>query len=45
LPYHDMGTKKYEQMGMDYRLKGVAPLTDERLQNARTIFKKAGLRL
>lgn len=45
LPYHDMGTKKYEQMGMDYQLKGVAPLTDERLQNARTIFKKAGLRL
>lgn len=45
LPYHDMGTRKYEQMGLEYSLKGVAPLSDERVQNTRKIFEKAGLRL
>ena len=45
LPYHDMGTRKYEQMGLEYSLKGVAPLSDERLQNAMRIFEKAGLKL
>lgn len=43
LPYHDMGTRKYEQLGMDYPLKGTAPLSAERLKNARAIFEKAGL--
>ena len=45
LPYHDMGTRKYEQMGLEYSLKGVAPLSDERLQNAMRIFETAGLKL
>ncbi len=45
LPYHDMGTRKYEQMGLEYSLKGVAPLSDERLQNAMKIFERAGLKL
>ena len=45
LPYHDMGTRKYEQMGLKYSLKGVAPLSDERLQNAMKIFETAGLKL
>ncbi len=45
LPYHDMGTRKYEQMGLEYSLKGVAPLSDERLQNAMKIFETAGLKL
>ncbi len=45
LPYHDMGTRKYEQMGLEYSLKGVAPLSDERIQNARKIFETAGLKL
>ena len=26
LPYHTLGTYKYEKLGMDYRLKGVPPL-------------------
>lgn len=45
LPYHDMGTRKYEQMGLEHSLKGVAPLSDERLQNAMKIFETAGLKL
>lgn len=45
LPYHDMGTHKYEQLGMEYRLKHTLPLSKERLENARNIFRDAGLRL
>lgn len=45
LPYHDMGTRKYEQLGMEYRLKNTLPLSKERLENARTIFREAGLRV
>ena len=26
LPYHDMGTVKYENLGMEYKLKGVKPM-------------------
>ena len=45
LAYHDMGTRKYEQMGMEYPLEGVAPLSDDRMENARSIFKRAGLKI
>lgn len=43
LPYHNMGARKYEQLGMEYRLENVAPLSKERLETARGIFAKAGL--
>ena len=43
LPYHKMGTHKYEQMGMDYKLKGIEALSEERVQNAKEIFENAGL--
>ena len=26
LPYHTLGEKKYESLGMEYRLKGVPPM-------------------
>src|SRR5690554_5966273 len=45
LAYHDMGTRKYEHMGMEYPLEGVAPLSDDRMENARSIFKRAGLKI
>lgn len=45
LPYHDMGNRKYEQMGLDYPLKGTAPLSDKRAMDARAIFEEAGLKL
>ena len=40
LPYHTMGTYKYEQLGLDYPLKGVEPLSKERLDNAKAIFSR-----
>jgi len=43
LPYHTMGIYKYEAQGLDYKLKGVEPLSAERLANAKTIFRKHGI--
>jgi pyruvate formate lyase activating enzyme len=45
LPYHKMGVNKYEQMGMDYRPGDLPALSEERLLNAKDIFKKAGLKV
>ncbi len=39
LPYHVMGTYKYEELGIAYPLKDVPPLSAERLNVARSIFK------
>lgn len=38
LPYHTMGRAKYEALGIDYPLEGIAPLSTERADNARRIF-------
>ena len=38
LPYHTMGTVKYEKLGYEYPLKGVEAPTKERVQNAREIL-------
>lgn len=45
LPYHTMGSYKYEAEGMDYPLKGIRPLSEERLEQAREIFRKKGIPL
>lgn len=42
LPYHVMGIHKYEQLGMEYKLKGVEALSSERFEIAKEIFKKSG---
>ncbi len=38
LPYHTMGTVKYEKLGLEYPLKGVEPPSKERLQGAKRIL-------
>ena len=40
LPYHDMGITKYEQLGLDYPLKGIQPATKEMALAARKIVMK-----
>lgn len=38
LPYHDMAIPKYENLGIEYPLKGVPPLTHDEALNARNII-------
>lgn len=38
LPYHTLGTFKYEKLGIEYSLAGVAPPSAERIDNARRIL-------
>ena len=38
LPYHDMAVPKYENLGIDYPLKGVPPLTHDEALKARNII-------
>ena len=38
LPYHNMAIPKYEQLGIDYPLKGISPLTKEEAIKARNII-------
>lgn len=38
LPYHDMALPKYENMGIDYPLKTLSPLTKEEGINARNLI-------
>lgn len=38
LPYHDMAIPKYENLGIEYPLKGIPPLTKEQAINARNII-------
>lgn len=40
LPYHTMGVVKYENLEMDYPLKGVRPLEKEEAVQAREVIKK-----
>ena len=41
LPYHDMAVPKYENLGIDYPLKDVPPLTHEQALEARNIIVSA----
>lgn len=41
LPYHTMGIVKYENLGIDYPLKGVPPLEKKQAIEARNIILKA----
>ncbi|MBE9488512.1 MAG: pyruvate formate lyase-activating protein [Bacteroidetes bacterium] len=45
LPYHTMGEFKYKELNLNYPLKGIEPLSYERLENAKKIFKEEGLNL
>lgn len=38
LPYHTLGTFKWEELGIDYPLKDVNPPTKERIENANKIL-------
>lgn len=39
LPYHTMGRYKYEELGIEYPLKDISDLSDERKDNAIKVFQ------
>ncbi len=39
LPYHTLGTYKYEKMSIPYPLEGVPALSQEEMQHARQVFR------
>jgi pyruvate formate lyase activating enzyme len=41
LPYHDMAIPKYENLGIEYPLKNVPPLTHEQALEARNYIMGA----
>lgn len=43
LPFHQLGTHKWEEMNLEYPLKDVKEPTVEGMKNARQIFKDKGL--
>ncbi len=43
LPYHSLGEYKWQEMGMDYELKGVEAPSQERVENAKRIIGSRGL--
>ena len=38
LPYHNMGEKKYEELGIEYPLKSTKPMTDKHAKSARDVI-------
>lgn len=38
LPYHTMGIFKWEDLGLDYPLKGIEPPTSDRVENAKKLL-------
>lgn len=42
LPYHTLGVFKYHELNLEYPLKDIAELSNERFLNAKEIFKKHG---
>ena len=45
LPYHTMGEVKYQRLGLDYPLKGIAPASAQQAREARqTILQECGRR-
>lgn len=41
LPYHKLGVYKWESLGLEYKLKGVEPPTNDRVENAKKILNAA----
>jgi pyruvate formate lyase activating enzyme len=44
LPFHQMGRFKWQELGLDYRLDGVAPPSAEDVERAGAAFRDAGLK-
>lgn len=45
LPFHQLGALKWEELGLEYKLKEVIPPLDEEQREIEGIFKKRGLKV
>lgn len=45
LPFHKLGEPKYENLGLAYTLKNVKPPSQERIENAKSIYRKKGIKV
>jgi len=43
IPFHQLGSKKYERLGMTYKLGGLRPYQEEEIQAFEAIFQSYGL--
>jgi len=43
LPFHQLGQYKWERLGLDYRLRDVAPPSLELIERAVAVLRRAGL--
>ena len=39
LPYHTLGRHKWDNLGIEYKLEGIEPPTEERVRNADKILQ------
>ncbi len=44
LPLHEYGKNKYAQLGMEYPLSGIQPLSEERIKQIQIFFESFGLK-
>ncbi len=44
LAVHEYGKVKYDQLGMRYKLSGIKPLSEDRLEEIKRLFKRFGFK-
>jgi pyruvate formate lyase activating enzyme len=45
LPYHKIGSSKYKRFNIPYRMEGIEPPTNERMQLLKIFFGKTGIKI